>query len=195
MRGAVDAHAVTRLTRGRYLGLAAGGTHLTASHLAALDTVTPLAGRRVVVAFDSDRAGQRATPAVYTLLRQAGAVPDAAVLPAGLDPAELGTASPTRLVRALETAGPLEDLVVDARLAVWALRTRWAEGTAGALTDVGRLLTGVPPDRVARQVARVAEQLHVPAATVTSALVGALDRPFDVTAVSRPPPLGAALRR
>jgi DNA primase catalytic core len=190
--GPFDAHAVTRLTRGGYVGLAPGGTHLSADHLAALGSVAPLGGRRVVVAFDADRAGQRATHAVYGLLRQVGAVPDAAVLPAGLDPAELGTASPTRLVRALNTAGPLEDLLVDSRLAAWAPHLRWAEGTAGALTDLGQLLTTVPPDRVARQVTRVARHLAVNPAVITGVLVNALDQP--AVASPRPPPPAAARR-
>jgi hypothetical protein len=64
--------------------------------------------------------------------------------PSSAPPAPPGSSAPCR------ARARLEDLLVDARLAAWASRNRWAEGTAGAIADVGRLVAGVPPDRVAR---------------------------------------------
>lgn len=56
--GAFDGHAVTLAGQGRYVGIAPSGTALTSDQVRALDRVAPLAGRRVVVAFDPDGPGQ-----------------------------------------------------------------------------------------------------------------------------------------
>ncbi len=191
--GPFDAHAVTRLTRGTYVGLAPGGTHLTAAHLAAIDTVSSLEGRRVVVAFDNDPAGQRAAVSSWQLLRDAGAVPDRLALPPGTDPSELAVTRPSRLQPALDAARPLDDAVVDTRLDRWTSRLRWSEGKIGALVDVAPVVLDVPPDRVARQVARIAQHLDISPAAVTTALVAALHDSPDIVA-SRPPPAVARHR-
>ncbi|MDP9407138.1 MAG: toprim domain-containing protein, partial [Actinomycetota bacterium] len=191
--GPFDAHAVTRLTRGTYVGLAPGGTHLTAAHLAAIDTVSSLQGRRVVVAFDNDAAGQRAAVSSWQLLRDAGAVPDRLALPPGTDPSELAVTRPSRLQPALDAARPLDDAVVDTRLDRWTSRLRWSEGKIRALVDVAPVVLDVPPDRVARQVARIAQHLDISPTAVTTALVAALHDSPDVAA-SRPPPAVARHR-
>jgi hypothetical protein len=117
--------------------------------------VAPLAGRRVVVAFDNDHAGQRVALTTWPLLRQTGAVPDLA----GLHAAPTPPSSPARLppgCAVLSTTRSLEDLVVDARLAGWSSQLRCHEGQIGALHDVAHVVREIPPDRVARQVGRLA---------------------------------------
>jgi DNA primase len=193
VEGPLDRIAVSRVTGGRCVGLAPGGTGLTAQHVAALDRVTRLQGRRVVVAFDGDRAGHQAALAAYPLLRQVGALPELATVGVNSDPADLALRSPRTLTAALRQTAPLEDAVVDARLAEWTGRLHWTTGKVAALNDVVRLVPGLPPDRVARQVARLADHLDLDHATVTAALVSTLDVPS--LAATGPPPRALTANR
>lgn len=137
--GAFDAHAVTLAGQGRYVGIAPSGTALTGDQVCALDRVAPLGGRRVVVAFDPDGPGQEAALAAFPLLAARGALVDAAVLPAGLDPAELARAAgPDRLRACLDDAQPLEDRIVAAQL------ERWPNAAAGRTRPSGHY--GTPPE-------------------------------------------------
>jgi DNA primase len=188
VEGPLDRIAVTRVTGGRYVGLAPGGTGLTAQHIAALDRVTRLQGRRVVVAFDGDPAGHQAALAAYPLLRQAGALPELATVGVNSDPADLAVRSPRTLAAALRETTPLEDAVVDARLAEWTGRTQWAEGVSGALHSASRVVVELPAGRHARQVARIADRLDVPAAVVTGALLDVLDERVTQSSQGRASP-------
>ncbi len=188
VEGPLDRIAVTRVTGGRYVGLAPGGTGLTAQHIAALDRVTRLQGRHVVVAFDGDPAGHQAALAAYPLLRQAGALPELATLGVNSDPADLAVRSPRTLAAALRETTPLEDAVVDARLAEWTGRTQWAEGVSGALHSASRVVVELPAGRHARQVARIADRLDVPAAVVTGALLDVLDERVTQSSQGRASP-------
>jgi DNA primase catalytic core len=58
-----------------YLPVAPCGTALTAAQVQALDDIVHLAGREVVTAFDSDRAGSDSALRAYPVLRAAGAWP------------------------------------------------------------------------------------------------------------------------
>jgi len=179
VEGALDAIAVTTAGHGRHVGVAPSGTALTAGQVTALDhAVGPLAGRGVTVAFDSDPAGRQAALRAYPLLRAAGAWPTTTDLPDGHDPASLtqhhGTAA---LTTALETAQPLAELVIDERLARWAGRVDWPEGRIGAARDAAPLLAALPPEHVGPQVARLADRLGLPPATITAAVLDALTGP------------------
>jgi len=94
--GVLDAHAVTLATHHACIGLAPGGTALTAQHVAALhqalpaETAAPERGHtrpRVLVAFDPDDAGRHAAVAAWPMLHAAGLDTALVELPTGTDPA------------------------------------------------------------------------------------------------------------
>jgi len=186
VEGALDAIAVTCAGGGRYAGVAPSGTALTAGQVAALELAAgPLAEHGVTVAFDADPAGRDAALRSYGLLRAAGAWPATAALPDGQDPASLAQQQgPDALRAALDAAVPLADLVVDERLARWAGRLHWAEGQIGAARDAAGLIATFPSEHVGRQVLRVARQLGLEPAELTSAVVDAVSR--DADAPGRP---------
>ncbi len=172
--GPLDRIAVSLTSGGRFVGLAPGGTALTAQHVAALGRVIDLRDRQVLVAFDSDEAGQRAAVAAWAPLRAAGALPDVVLLPPGSDPAQVAVDNPARLLAALERPRHLEDLVIDVKLAAWDHAHEWGVHTVGALRDAASVIVELPSVRVARQVARVSTALHVPPSEVTAAVCDAL---------------------
>ncbi len=87
-----------------------------------------------------------------------------------------GSRGPARLRAALRDAAhrPLADLVVDAQLARWGEQLRWAEGQVAAVRAAAPIIGTLPADQVARQVARLAERLQLPAAEVTDLVLDAL---------------------
>ena len=177
--GVLDAHAVTVATQGACIGLAPGGTALTEQHIAALGrAVTPhdkdgTAIGRVLVAFDGDDAGRHAAGAAWSLLQAAGAVASLVTLPAGTDPSDVG---PDVLCAALCAASPLEDLVVDEVLAAWPDRRRFAEHQVHALRAAAEATATLPPDRIGRQVCRIAAALRLPVTDVTREVADAASR-------------------
>ena len=178
VEGALDAIAVTCAGGGRYAGVAPSGTALTAGQIGALELAAgPLAEHGVTVAFDADPAGRDAVRRSYGLLRAAGAWPAAAVLPDGQDPAGLAQHhGPDALRAVLDAAVPLADLVVDERLARWTGRLHWAEGQIGAARDAAGLIATFPSEHVGRQVLRVARQLGLEPAELTSVVVDTVSR-------------------
>jgi len=175
--GVLDAHAVTVATQGACIGLAPGGTALTMQHIAALGrAVTPhdnggsgTAIGRVLVAFDGDDAGRHAAGATWPLLQAAGAGAALVTLPAGTDPCDAGP-------DVLCAASPLEDLVVDEVLATWPDRRRFAEHQVHALRAAAEATATLPPDRIGRQVCRIAAALRLPVADVTREVADAASR-------------------
>ncbi len=87
-----------------------------------------------------------------------------------------GSRGPARLRAALRDAAhrPLADLVVDAQLARWGEQLRWAEGQVAAVRAAAPIIGTLPADQVARQVARLAERLQLPAAEVTALVLDVL---------------------
>ncbi len=122
--GVLDAHAIALATHSACIGLAPGGTTLTAQHVAALHqalppkTVATERGSirpRVLVAFDADDAGRHAAVAAWPLLHAAGLDTALVELSTGTDPAEV---SAQVLRHAIHVAQPLADLVIDQTLRV-----------------------------------------------------------------------------
>ncbi len=193
--GVLDAHAVTLATHHACIGLAPGGTALTAQHVAALhqalppETAAPERGRtrpRVLVAFDADDAGRHAAVAAWPMLHAAGFDTALVTLPTGTDPAEV----PAQVLRhAIHTAQPLADLVIDHTLSAWPERTRWAEHTVAATRATARTIATLQPEQIGRQVTRVATALHIPTEAVTTAVTEAATRP---STPSTPPSEDAA---
>ena len=113
VEGPLDAWAVTLATGGRHIGVATLGTSLTDEQAAQIAAI----GRPLVVATDADLAGRVAAERDYWLLTQHGLDPGAATFPAGLDPAGiLARDGAAALERALVTAKPLGDILLDERL-------------------------------------------------------------------------------
>lgn len=181
--GVLDAHAVTLATHHTCIGLAPGGTALTAQHVAALhqalpaETDAPQRGRsrpRVLVAFDADDAGRHAAVAAWPMLHAAGLDTALVTLPTGTDPAEV----PAQVLRhAIHTAQPLADLVIDHTLNAWPERRRWAEHTVAASRAAARTIATLRPEQIGRQVTRVATALHIPTEAVTTAVTDAATQP------------------
>lgn len=181
VEGPMDVLAVDHASTcggGGFVGVAPCGTALTAAQVHLLEHATGgLAERGVVVAFDADDAGRNAAVRAFDLLRQIGAWPHALDLPDRHDPADLlQRHGPAALHAALlrSAALPLADLVVDQRIDRHAEQLRWAEGRVAAGRDAAAILVRLPPEHIARQVARLSARLDLPAAEVTSLLVQAV---------------------
>ena len=137
----------------------------------------PLQRRGIVVAFDADDAGQRAALRAFPLLLAVGARPTVALLPSGQDPAGVAAMGDGRALRhALSDAAThlLADQVIDAALAPWTGRLAWAEGRSSAASSAAAKIAGLPPDLVARQVARVAGWTGVGHREVTTRVLEAV---------------------
>jgi DNA primase len=176
VEGPLDAIAVTIAGPGRYAGAAPCGTALTAEQVAALSQAADLRETGVLVAFDSDQAGQKAAVRAYGLLRDVTDRPMMVVFPDGQDPAGLlRDAGVGGLVQVLDTeARPLADLVIDASIEKWDRWLQFTDGKFNALRATGPLIAQLPGTEVARQVARVAERLELAHAEVTEAVTAAL---------------------
>src|SRR2546421_4823778 len=120
VEGPTDVLAVACLRRwlpeAPYVAVSPCGTALTADQVTLLRG-TVAAGTPVVVAFDSDPAGEVAADRAYRLLRDWPGPVDALALPSGTDPAGLVARFRHGAVALLERARrPLAQVVVDHRL-------------------------------------------------------------------------------
>jgi DNA primase len=176
VEGPLDAIAVSTADPERYAGLAPCGTALTPRQVAALAEITNARETGILVALDSDQAGQKAALKAYEILRGVTEKLTAVVLPAGQDPAGmLETAGRPTLAAALaDRAQPLADLVVDASIARWDRWLEFIEGQYNALRSAAPLIAQMPPEEIGRQVARVAQRLKLEHSEVTSAVTDAI---------------------
>jgi DNA primase len=176
VEGPFDAIAATTAGHGKYVGVAPCGTALTRRHIAALAQAADLPAAGVMVAFDPDNAGRRAAVHAYHLLVPVTAKLAAVTLPAGHDPAHVLARSGPNGLAAILTGNtrPLPDLVINAEVARWSRWLRYPEGQIHALRAAAPLIAAMPPDHVARQVARLAAILKLDHATVTQAVTDAL---------------------
>jgi DNA primase len=177
VEGPLDAIAVTAAGQGRYAGLAACGTALTARQAAVLGQAADLRAVGVMVAFDPDEAGRRAAVRAYHLLVPLTEKLAAVTFPAGQDPAQiLADSGPGALGEALaRRTRPLPDLIINAELRRWTRRRlRDVEGQIGALRAAAPLIAAMPPAHAGRQVARLAAVLRLDHGTVTEAVTDAL---------------------
>jgi len=169
VEGAVDAIAVNLAGD---IGLAAGGTQLTAAHAAQLRDAAAATGGPLLVAYDGDRAGREATLRAAYLL--GGLDAHTVRLPEGRDPADVLVAAGARGVRrALGVTVPLVDAAVTARLDRWAAHAGNPVALVDAVRDVAGLVAAAPPDARARLVGQVADRLQLPAEVVTATLLDA----------------------
>jgi DNA primase len=130
------------------------GTALAEDHFRLLHNF----GRRIVLAFDADQAGQSAIARVYEWERRHDVDVRVAALPAGADPADLARSDPEALRVAVASAVPFLQFRVDRALAAADLVT--AEGRARA-AEAALEVVAEHPDELVRdqyvmQVADVA---------------------------------------
>ncbi len=169
VEGAVDAIAVDLAG---HIGLAAGGTQLTAEHAAQLRDATAATDGPLLIVYDGDQAGREATLRAADLL--GGLDARAVRLPEGQDPADVLVAAGARgLRRALGVTVPLVDAAVTARLDRWAVHAGNPVALVDAVRDVAGLVTAAPADGRARLVGLVAGRLQLPADLVTATLLDA----------------------
>jgi len=169
VEGAVDAIAVNLAG---HIGLAAGGTQLTAAHAAQLRDAAAATGGRLLVAYDGDAAGREATLRAADLL--GGLDAQAVRLREGQDPADVLVEAGARgLRRALGITVPLVDAAVTARLDRWTAHAGNPVALVDAVRDVAALVTAAPPSARARLVGLVAGRLQLPADLVTATLLDA----------------------
>jgi DNA primase len=176
VEGPLDAMAVSATGDNCYAAVAPCGTALTARHVAALQEVAGLETAGVLVAFDGDRAGRRAAVRAYSLLAHVTSHLEAVAFSPGQDPAQVfqdqGPAALTALLS--QRTQPLADLVIDAELDKWSRWLGHAEGQINALRAAAPVVAAMPPEHVARQVARLADRLELDYAIVTGAVTDAL---------------------
>lgn len=148
------------------------GTALTSTQV---DSLAKLSGNRVLVAFDADAAGARATAAAYGLLATRFTQLHAADLAAGGDPAELLQAGGCAALReALSSNEPLADRVLDNGLSPWTDKLDNAEACVSALRELAPSISSLRPDDVTREAARLVQRLRLEPSTVTRELTAAV---------------------
>lgn len=159
------------------LPLAACGTAFTETHARRVAESARRGGSRVVVAMDSDMAGRCAALKVGERLREHGLDVRVAVLPNGSDPAEhlVRPGSSLDTFRA-DHGLSLINVHVENATAAQGDRMQWVEGRLAALRSLTGYLATYPPNYTGRQVAWLADVLHLDHSTVTSELVDGYHR-------------------
>jgi DNA primase len=121
------------------------GTALAEEHFTLLRNF----GRRIVLAYDADGAGQNATSRVYEWERRHEVDVVVADLPSGTDPGDLSRSDPEALARAVAEARPFLQFRVDRILGASDLTT--AEGRARAAESALTAVAEHPDDLVRDQ--------------------------------------------
>lgn len=134
------------------------GTALADEHFAILKNLA----RKVVLAYDSDAAGQSAAERWYGWEQRYEIQLEVADLPAGQDPADVWRTDPAALVRALDQATPFLQFRLDRVLAAADLAT--LEGRARAAEAGAAIVAQHPSDLVRDQyVMKLAGELDIDA--------------------------------
>ena len=141
------------------------GTALAEEHFTLLRNFA----KRIVLAYDSDAAGQSATSRVYEWERKHEVDVVVADLPGGTDPGDLARTDPAALARAIEEARPFLQFRVDRMLNAGDLST--AEGRARAAEAALTAVAEHPVDLVRDQyVMQVADRCRLDAARLRERL-------------------------
>jgi len=169
---AIAVHLTNPSGRERVAGLAVCGTAPTERQGRQLSIATLTA---VLLAFDSDTAGSHALERAYHALRDTFRTLQAATMASGADPAHsLTTAGPVGLCLQLAARQPLADRIVDDQLNAWPSRHDNAETTVACLRRIARSVCLMTPEDIARQAARLTQELGLAHETVTRELTDAL---------------------
>jgi len=143
---------------GSPIAVATCGTALADDHFQILKNLA----RKVVLAYDSDAAGQNAAEKWYGWEQRYEIQLEVADLPAGLDPADVWRDDPAALLRALERATPFLQFRLDRVLAAADLAT--LEGRARAAESGAAIVAQHPSELVRDQyVMKLAGELDIDA--------------------------------
>jgi DNA primase len=159
VEGALDAEAVARAGQD-YVPAAPLGTAWTSAHLKMLREIEPGVLERMITATDADGPGMKSAVRLWEMLtaHEAG-LASAAVLPAGMDPADLVQRGRQDDLRAaLYAAGPLTNAVVDQRLTEYKLD--YVEGRIAAVRSLAADLVRLEPHPLAGAAMHLAGRLQ-----------------------------------
>jgi DNA primase len=156
------------------------GTALGEEHFSLLRNF----GKRIVLAYDADSAGQSATSRVYEWERKHEVDVVVADLPGGSDPGELARSDPEGLARAVKEARPFLQFRVDRMLGGGDLTT--AEGRARAAESALMAVAEHPDDLVRDQyVMQLADRCRLDADRLRDHLAHLIAHPPAPDAASR----------
>lgn len=152
------------------------GTSLTEDHFKLLSRFA----KRVVLAFDSDSAGQEAAARFYEWERRHDLEVAVAALPAGSDPGELASSDPGALRAAVAHAKPFLQFRLDRVLSPDRLRT--PEARARAADEAVSIVAEHPNELVRDQYAMaVADRAHLDAERIRERVERARSEPLAGT--------------
>ena len=147
VEGPFDAIAVTTADPGRLAGLAPCGTALTSQQAALISQAADLDRTGILVAFDSDPAGRRATLRAYGILLPLTPKLQTALLD-GKDPAEILQHHGPDALRGIlrDRREPLSAVLIDARIESWESTAGRPGGPYLAMLNVAVLIADLLPD-------------------------------------------------
>jgi DNA primase catalytic core len=156
------------------------GTALTREHVERLVDWLPR-GTDIVVAYDNDQPGRRATAEAYEVLTDCFDANShalfAANMPRGTDPAELLQIHGPAALRAGLSGPSLTSLAshaIEVRLEAWERVLDGIDGRIAAVKDVAPLIRRLPRTHVADHIAKLALRVDLDPVTVTIAVTDAL---------------------
>ncbi|WP_344162586.1 toprim domain-containing protein [Kribbella yunnanensis] len=158
VEGPMDALAVDQLG-GRWAGISTCGTAVTRQHAVMIRQLS--LANQIVVAFDADLGGRLGAVRSLDSLTEIFASVRVAELPPGLDPAAAFQESKDGLSDCLGSARPLVEFAVDVELAKWDPVLDHVSGQVNALRAVAPLVRQMPSNRMAQQIAGLAERLNL----------------------------------
>lgn len=170
--GATDVISVTEAGRGLVVGVGPCGTALTAEQV---DIIKSVARSGVVVAFDPDAAGRKASTSSWSLLNAGGITADSADLPDRADPADVyARYGPNVLVEALtRRTRPLVEAVLHSAIepSVHGYEEHDAYTREIAAIDAIPILAALPREQMVEYAVKVAADLQLPVRVVTDSLI------------------------
>ena len=173
VEGPTDAVAVS-LLGGDWAGASPCGTAITLHQAAIVRRYA--AGDTAIVMLDADQAGRRGAVRGLDALSVYFRSVLVAELPDGHDPASLFAASPRLLHAALTNARPGIEFAIDVELARWAKVLDHLSGQVEALRSVAPLVVKLPTNRIAGQVTRLAQHLHLEERVVSREVLACVGR-------------------
>jgi DNA primase len=156
VEGPFDAIAVTTADPGRLAGLAPCGTALTSQQADLIGQAADLDRTGIVVAFDGDPAGHRATLRAHSILLPLTQKLQTALLD-GKDPAEILQHHGPDTLRSIlhDRREPLSAVLIDARIESYNPRLDDPVSTYLAMLKVAVLIADLLPEETARHVRRI----------------------------------------
>ncbi|WP_329000902.1 toprim domain-containing protein [Kribbella sp. NBC_00709] len=176
VEGPMDSVAVS-LSGEEWVGVACCGT--------ALSPEQALMARKyawtgaVIVGFDGDLAGRTGALRSLEVLSDLFDEVLFARLPDRQDPAALYSVDPRQLRAVLGSARPLVDFAIEVELERWDKVLDHLSGQVNAVRAVAPLVASLPPTRVAGEIAKLAQAVHLDEQLVSTEVVAAVSRCRD----------------